>query len=526
MFRRGARAGQLGRAAAKALLGTLAFGLPAASLAASPKTAPPPAATAAPSAAPVASGEPEEPPAAHGAGVDAIILPVQLLVERGRVPADMPSRKATIDGLLADTAQDLGLTVNIGERARTDGLELDEQSLVELAKRQGKLTVLPILRIGARERKDNLVELRVVLARPGSRALVARVERVAPEDLSVRAVVMLRDIVAEAGRKAEARETATPPPQLAEPAYSVGRAILAVNGTLYGGFLGYALERASGSNDPRLLYPLVGVGAGIGLGAAIIVADEWNVGVGDAWYLAAGAWWPAVASQLIYEGRFANTPSIADGEQWAFSLVASATGLGLSAVGLLRRGMGDGGAALAISGGGLGLIVGGLGELLATGSNEKVPLAGMGYGSMAGWLVGAATAIQIHPPASQVLSIDLGALLGTLGGAAAASPLLFGDTDAGKVRGWVGAAGAGMVAGAVLAWYLSSDEPAADEASGAESNAGGPSAVVVRWRMPTPTMLMPVASPHETEWADRIEASLGHGRAAPAPGAEWRVDLW
>jgi hypothetical protein len=268
------------------------------------------------------------------------------------------------------------------------------------------------------------------------------------------------------------------------------------------------------------------VGAGVGLGAALIVADEWDVGVGDAWYLSAGAWWPAVASQLIYEGRFADSASIPAGEQWAFSLVASATGLGLSAVGLTCRGMAEGGAALAMSGGAAGLIVGGLGEFMARGAYDRVPLTGMGYGAMAGWLLGATTAIHIAPTATKVFSIDLGALLGTLTGAAAASPLLFGDTTQARVRGWVGAAAAGMVAGTVLGWYLTRESAPAEDEDGTEAAGADPSALVVRWNVPTPTMLAPAPSLRESAWADRAEEALGRNRSAPAVGLEWRAALW
>ena len=514
------------------IVAACALAMPGTSQAAEPKTEAPSPVPASPAPGGEADGRtaqdhpPGEPFAAAQGGIDAIILPVQLVIEHGKAPPGVARQREQVDALLTDTAQDLGLTVNLGERPSADEYDLDEQSLAELAKRQGKLTVLPILRIGAKERKEGLIELRVVVARPGTRALVARVERVAPEDLSVRAAVMLRDVVNEAARKPEARAPSAQPATEREPTHSVGGAILAVSGTFWGGFLGYSLERASGSDDPRLLYPLIGVGAGVGLGAALIVADEWDVGVGEAWYLSAGAWWPAVASQLIYEGRFADNATIPDGEQWAFSLVASATGLGLSAVGLTRRGMAEGGAALAMSGGGAGLILGGLGEFMARGTYDRVPLTGMGYGAMAGWLLGATTAIHISPTATEVFSIDLGALLGTLTGAAAASPLLFSDTTEGRVRGWVGAAAGGMVAGTILAWYLTREEPAAENEEGTEAAAGEPSAMVVRWDLPTPTMLAPAPSLRESAWADRAEAALGHNRPAPAVGLEWRAVLW
>ena len=49
---------------------------------------------------------------------------------------------------------------------------------------------------------------------------------------------------------------------------AVTEVVLAVNATLYGGVVGYSIQRSSGSEDPRLLYPLLAVGAGIAGGSA------------------------------------------------------------------------------------------------------------------------------------------------------------------------------------------------------------------------------------------------------------------
>ena len=218
-----------------------------------------------------------------------------------------------------------------------------------------------------------------------------------------------------------------------------------------------------------------------------------------------------------------------EGEQWGFSLVASTAGLGLAAVGLLRRGMGDGGAALAHSGGGIGLVVGGLAEMLVTGTQDELPLAGMGYGAMGGWLVGAATAIQIHPPASDVLSVDLGGALGTLAGAAAASPLLFDAPSQAQVRGWAAAAAGGLLVGGVLGWYLSFDpEPTAPEpAMETESARAERPSFVYRVGVPTPTMLQEPVDPRVEQMAAALgPAGRAPERPAPAPGLMWQGVLW
>ncbi len=414
--------------------------------------------------------------AAEPDGLEVLLLPIRITSADDTLLKDSVSlrkHRATLNALLMDTAQDLGLVVDLS------GAELrqrpaKEHVLRDLAEQHGKLVIAPELRIKKKAGKSRALELRIVAATPGSKVLRSRVERISGDDLSVRAVVMLRDIV----RGASSSPSPTPrrpelsSSELAAPARSMGRVILATNATLFGGFVGYSLQRSSQSDDPRLLYPLLAVGAGVGLGSAVIIADEWDVGVGDAWYLAAGAWWPAVAGHLIYERRFGGTPSASDDEPWSFGLIASATGLTLSTVGLLARGMGDGGAAMAHSGGALGVVIGGLTEFAITGVSDEVPFAGMGYGAAAGWMVAAAAAVNLHPDVSRMLTIDLGFLLGGLAGASAASPLLFGETTPTKTRGWVAAAGGGLLLGGGLAWFFTRpsapDEPKPDKSKQAE----------------------------------------------------------
>ncbi len=398
-------------------------------------------------------------------GRAALILPAQVIQAPGATapPASLDRQRRVLDALLIDTAQDLGLEVDVSEEEVSETEGADRHQLRRLAKRHDKLVIAPRLR-RVPSGEDGSLELTLLVARPGSKVLHSRVERVERSDVMVRAAVMLRDLVRELSDRPVVHPIREHEPELVAPASSAGRAVLAVNGTIFGGYVGLSLQRAAESDDPRLLYPLMGVGAGIGLGAAIIVADEWDVGAGDAWYLAAGGWWPAVAGHLIDEGRFGDTPSATEDAPWSLALVASTTGLTLSTVGLLSRGMGDGGAALAHSGGALGMLVGGLAEFAESGQADQIPHGGMGYGAMGGWLVASAVAISYHPDLTQVITIDVGILLGGLAGASAGSPLLFDEADASKTRGWVAATGGGMLAGGALAWWLSldDDDPPAD----------------------------------------------------------------
>jgi hypothetical protein len=64
-------------------------------------------------------------------------------------------------------------------------------------------------------------------------------------------------------------------------------------------------------------------------------------------------------------------------------------------------------------------------------------------------------ATQIDAKASRVLLVDLGATLGALTGAAAASPLLLVDEEESKprTRAWLGSIFAGTVLGAGVGWW-------------------------------------------------------------------------
>jgi len=417
-------------------------------------------------------------------------LPVAL-AENGvrRAPAqgepELLMMATGLDALLSDTAQDLGLNVDLTYRAPAASARLLEADLVEQARAMGGILVAPTLEV----LPGGEVEIRLLLADARSRALKLRVERVARDDLAVRAVVMLRDLVLEARASGSAEASLmavgaeAPRGVLATPALSAGRATLAINATLWGGLVGFSIQRASGSNDPRLLYPLLAVGAGIGLGGAIIVAEEWDVGVGDAWFLVSGAWWPTISAHLVYEGRFADLPGGTDlgDERWTFGLIGSTAGITLATLGLTlrgvseggmsKRGMSEGGALLAHSGGGLGFVLGGLTELAARGDIYRVPFAGMGYGAGLGWLATAAAATVIDVSPSRVLALDLGGIVGGLGGAALGSPLLFGEPTAAQQRAWLGITAGGSLLGAGFAWYMTREAPPKKAARAARSEA-------------------------------------------------------
>jgi hypothetical protein len=274
---------------------------------------------------------------------------------------------------------------------------------------------------------------------------------------------MVRDIV-EAGRmKRIERPASTEPTRVHKPPpppRSSGRAVLALNSALYGGYLGFATQRASGTDDSRLVYPMVALGAGLGLGASLLVADEWDISEEDAWYLAAGAYWPGASGYLIAESYGEGLEN-----RLLYGLMGATTGIGLGTVALATGGIGEGGAVLTHSGGAFGMLFGAMTEVAIDGtSDETLPTRGMGFGTGVGVLAAGITATQVDIPAARMLLVDLSVSLGALGGAALASPLLFvEDPQPIHTRLWLGAVTAGAVAGGVIGWYATEKDGAHKE---------------------------------------------------------------
>jgi hypothetical protein len=376
------------------------------------------------------------------------LLPAAVDAEKERPPEEQERARraaAIVDATLRDTLGDLGLELDAtAPPAEPRG-----------AKPTPGWWIAPRLVVDGPR-----VTLRLVAVAPGSRVELAREERfdAALTSLEVRTVVMLRELY-DAGKRAE-REPAPDPAARSplEPTAppSSGRAVLALNSAALGGYFGFTMQRASKSRDTRLVYPLVALGAGLGLGASLLVADEWDVGYGDAWYLAAGAWWPAGAGLLLADGY-----GVDEQYRFAYSLVSAMGGAGLATVGIAGRGMTEGDAVLAHSGGAFGAVFGAMVQMGYRGETAGSLELGLGWGTATGVLALGAVATQADLTASRVLLLDLSTSLGGLAGAAAAAPLLLVEgSDKTRTRLWLAAAGVGAVGGGVIGWLAtSSDEP-------------------------------------------------------------------
>jgi hypothetical protein len=370
------------------------------------------------------------------------------------------ARARQLDLTLSDAAQDLGFTLDLSERATQDDRELTDLEVLARAAKGGRWVVYP----SVDTRTSDLI-VRLVAVAPGSKVAVVRTEIVKTADLALRAVVMLRDVLA-ARPVAAAGDSSRRPPERVEttpaftiPARSQGRSVLALNSALFGGFIGYSLQRGSGSDDLRLLFPLIALGTGLGIGASTIVAEEWDVGLGDAWYLSAAAWWPAFSGLFLARSRVDADPST----EYNFALIGALSGLGLATTSLaLGGGMSQGGSLMTHSGGAYGTLLGAMTELAVRGEASLVdpPNRGLGYGAGIGVVVAGVAAIKNDIEPSRVLAIDLGAGLGGLAGAAATSPFIFRQRTAAGDRAFlVTTMGCTLAGGAAAYWFTRKPPP-------------------------------------------------------------------
>jgi hypothetical protein len=384
---------------------------------------------------------------ASASPTDAILLPTAVpdkaeLALHAENAEQLQRLAHQVDAILSEAVQDLGLTLTVSDRSR-DSTPTDD-ALVERAAQSW--IVSPRVSLEGSE-----IRLRIVAVAPGENVLRERTQRVEAQDLEVRANVMMRDVVHSVSPQTDSGTPRAAPerPLDSEAPRSSGRAVLALNAAVVGGYVGFSLQHASGSTDARLTYPLVALGTGIGLGASMLVADEWDITLGDAWFLSAGAWWPIASGVLL-----AKSYHVQNEDRYVYGLVAASVGVSLSAAALSLEPMSEGGAVLAHSGGAAGTLIGALAEMAYRGSTKLTAERGIGYGAGIGVLAAGALATQVKVTSSRMLLIDLSASLGALTGAAAASPLLLvrEKESEGRNRLWLASIAAGTVIGGGIGW--------------------------------------------------------------------------
>ncbi len=369
----------------------------------------------------------------------------------------LSARAQELDATLRDAVEDLGYALDVADPGPMSGHMRDEDLLARAAKDTW------VVSARLEPAGSSSFVLRIVAVSPASKQLRVRVDTVKAEDVAVRGLVMLRDLLTPTSLTVPASDEsrcvgcANLENVNTSGLRSPGRAVLAVNGAVFGGYIAYSLERASTANnaspDPRVLYPLLALGTGLGVGTALLVGDEWDLSTGDAWFVSAGAWWGTAAGILVSSGQNAPTNL-----QFAYGVASGLGGITLATVALTRTKMDEGDALLAHSGGALGMFVGGLVDLAYRGTTTNVtPSTGAGIGSAIG-VVGAGTlasVVQVSP--TRVILIDTGAAIGALVGAAAGSPLIFQDVTDTKSRLFLATTLGGTVIGGTLGWWFTRD---------------------------------------------------------------------
>ncbi len=378
----------------------------------------------------------------------------------------LAQRAQELDATLRDAVQDFGLSLTLGDAGAVDHVR-DTDLLKRAAGSEGapaRWVLSPRLEPAG----DDRYLVRIVVVPPGGSELRVRVEAAKGADVTVRGLVLLRGLIATSSAASE-KPCATPPPTTPPPAASPrspGRAIFAVNGALFGGFLAFSLQQAAlsegSASDPRVLYPLLLLGAGVGLGGTLLASGEWNVGIGDAWYLAGGAWWGA-ASGFFFASATDVQPL---NQRFIFGAAGGVLGVGLATVALTRGPVDDGAAWFTHSGAAVGFALGSATEAFVKGTLERPPPMGQAIGIATG-LVSAGLLARIFTiPTNRVLVTDLGIALGGLAGAAAASPFVFEDVTPGKTRAFLGITTAASIAGGTLAFVLSRPSAAKETPAG------------------------------------------------------------
>jgi len=378
------------------------------------------------------------------------------------LPTDTVAVRAReVAAALKDSAQDLGLELDLTGQIPDDGI--DDLAVVKRAS-SGVWVVSQRLEPDG---GDTYV-LRIVAVPPKSATMLVRVEKVDGKNVSARAVVMLRDFVQlklGAPPQPTTAENAEPRPE-DEKARSRGRPLLAASTTIFGLFGAYSLYKSSGNDDPRLLYPLLALGSGIGLGASLLAADEWDVTPASAWTVAGGMWWGVFSGVEIATGR--DIQPTDDRFGWGFAGGLAGTTIAVGALAFSHFDEGD--AAIVHSGAAFGTFTGGIVEALVCGhaggchnvdgvrETRQVPSTGLGYGAAFGLVGGGVLATVIQTTAQRVFFIDLGAGLGALAGASAGSPLVFKEETEAKQRGFLAAVLGGTAVGGTVAWFLTREK--------------------------------------------------------------------
>ena len=371
-----------------------------------------------------------------------------------------------IDSAVQEAVYDLGFALDVSSvlASSISIEEVTEGSMLDRAASSGRWVLSPQLVTNGR----GVMLLRLILVPGGVRHAIMRQEQLQPGEATLLAALMVRDLINVGrgrGSTSPAIETTSSRAAPKLETASDGSSVLALSAAIYGGFVGYSLQVTSGSNDARLTYPLIAVGAGMGAGAAMLAAREWDITLADAGYMTGSVLWSTVGTTMLTAAYDVQPTS----DRYGWAVGGSLIGLGLGGFGLsLKRATLFGGA-MRHAGGVWGSVLGAGAEYAVRGSLTLVPRHGLGYGAIAGVVAGGVLAHTLDGELKRLLMVDLGAGLGGVAFAAIGSPLLISERTEAKTRAWVLLSGVGVLAGGLTAYWLTSDAGTSDtpDASGA-----------------------------------------------------------
>lgn len=400
-------------------------------------------------------------------------------------PSVPPVALHTIAALLADAATDLGLSTE-GPPNVTLASDCREE-FVPRVPAEGAIGLAGVV-----EFREQKWQLKVIVVRADAtvHSVTTLIEDSGFEVQTIRALALLTKQSTSAAKPAPTRQasSASSPAEVSQ-----GRATLATTGALLGGYFGFALENAGGDVDTRLVYPLVALGAGVGLASALIVAEEWPLNRPSAWYISGAGSWLTVSGVLIASEQ--NLTHATD--RYPYGLIGTATGLGIASYVVSQRDISEEEAVFSHSGAIFGTIAGGFIQELIRPDSGASPKLGIGIGAGVGWLGASLGTARLMPglTSSRVLFADLGGFLGALVGAAAASPAVVtqGPPRPDDRRAFVGASLAGLVVGSVAGYWLGGNVDEDSAASSVEFGLG-----VSTTAQTTPATPYDVAAPSAT----------------------------
>lgn len=126
--------------------------------------------------------------------------------------------------------------------------------------------------------------------RPGADVASRRHDEGPVGEIATQAGALLRATIARV-RGREASVYGEPEEAYESPGNAAGRVILAGHGALFGAFAAATMLDAVSSVTARVRYPVLLIGAGVGLVAALLAHDEWDLDARQAWLVGAAMRW-------------------------------------------------------------------------------------------------------------------------------------------------------------------------------------------------------------------------------------------